>query len=143
MALLKSYSDRPNFSRLSKDVFIDVSLEFKVHPVTKDVTAKTGTAAIAQSLRNICLTNPGDLDEEPEFGVGVSKLLGENISIVDLLTWKDNIVNQCRRYEPRAEIVDVIIENEPGNYTVRIRLLYIPINVDTQEEVTITVTRVL
>ena len=142
-AALKAYQDKPNFSRLSADIFVDLALEFKRHPVTNDVTAKTGTSAIAQSLRNICLTNPGDIDEEPDFGVGVFGLMGENQSAVSVLALKDTIFNQCARYEPRAELTDILVDYQQEDYTIRIRILYTPVNVDTEEEVTIEVSRVL
>lgn len=142
-ALLKSYREKPNFSRVSGDIFVDVALEFKLHPVTKDVTSKTGTSAIAQSLRNICLTNPGDIDEEPDFGVGVFGLLGENQTPVAILALKDRIYAQCEKYEPRAELTEVLVDYQLSEYTVRIRIIYVPVNVDTEEEVTIEVSRSL
>lgn len=121
----------------------DVDLNFKRHPSSGDVSARVDSNAVAQSLRTIILTNPGDLDEEPDFGVGVWGVLGENMTSVDVLALKEKVVEQCSLYEPRAEISDVVISHDMENYTIRIRVFYFVSNIDEMQDVTVSVSRVL
>lgn len=121
----------------------DIDLNFKRHPSSGDVSARVDSNAVAQSLRTIILTNPGDLDEEPDFGVGVWGVLGENMSAVDVLALKEKVIEQCSLYEPRAEISDVVVSHDMENYTIRIRVFYFVTNIDEMQDVTVSVTRVL
>jgi phage baseplate assembly protein W len=89
------------------------------------------------------LTNPGDIDEEPEFGVGASSYLGENMNPVDIMSLKERIQTQCTRYEPRAEVTSVLVNADYEGHTLSLRITYTPVNVDTEETLTIEVTRVL
>lgn len=121
----------------------DIDLNFKRHPSTGDVSVRVDSNAVAQSLRTIILTNPGDLDEEPDFGVGVWGVLGENTTPACVLTLKEKIIEQCSLYEPRAEISDVVISHVIENYTIRIRVMYFVSNIDQMQDVTVSVTRIL
>lgn len=121
----------------------DIDLNFKRHPSSGDVTARVDSNAVAQSLRTIVLTTPGDLDEEPDFGVGVWGLLGENMTPASILILKERVIEQCSLYEPRAEISDVVLSHDMENYTIRIRIFYMIANVDQMEDVTVSVSRVL
>ena len=121
----------------------DIDLNFKRHPSTGDVSVRVDSNAVAQSLRTIILTNPGDLDEEPDFGVGVWGVLGENMTPAGVLTLKEKIIEQCSLYEPRAEISDVVISHDIENYTIRIRVMYFVSNIDQMQDVTVSVTRIL
>lgn len=121
----------------------DIDLNFKRHPSSGDVSVRVDSNAVSQALRTIILTNPGDLDEEPDFGVGVWGVLGENMTPAGVLTLKEKIIEQCALYEPRAEISDVIISHDIQNYTIRIRVMYFVTNIDQMQDVTVSVTRIL
>lgn len=139
---LKNYSEAAPLVA-NPNRYVDIDLRFNRHPGSNDVGARVNSSAIAQSLRTICLTNPGDIDEEEDFGVGVWGILGENFTPIEILSLKDRIRDQCTRYEPRAELTRVDVEHDYASYTIRIRILYFPVNVDQEETVTVTVSRVL
>lgn len=121
----------------------DIDLNFKRHPSTGDVSVRVDANAVAQALRTIILTNPGDLDEEPDFGVGVWGLLGENMTPAGVLILKEKIIEQSSLYEPRAEISDVVITHDIENYTIRIRVMYFVANIDQMQDVTVSIKRIL
>lgn len=137
--LLKNFEDKPSSVSVR---YRDIDLNFKKHPSSNDVAVRVDSNAVAQALRTIILTNPGDIDEEPDFGVGVWGLLGENMS-AGILTLKEKIIEQCSLYEPRAEISDVVISHDVESYTIRIRVFYYVANIDQLEDVSVTVSRVL
>lgn len=139
---VKNYQT-PGQKSIATPVYSDIDLKFKPHKGTKDVSKRINANAISQALRTICLTNPGDLDEEPDFGVGVWSLLGENFTPIEVLALKERIFEQCSTYEPRAELTQVDVEWQPTLYEVRIRIRYYPLNVNSEEEVNVTVQRIL
>ena len=51
----------------------DVDLKFGMHPVTKDVTMKSGKWAVLQSVRNIVMSSAGEWRTLPDMGAGKQK----------------------------------------------------------------------
>ena len=144
MAILKNFTNSKSSSgEASQQTFVDVDLRFNRHPATNDLSVKVGSGAVSQSLRNICLTNAGDIDEDPSFGVGVRSYLGELFGPIEVLSLKQRIIDQCSRYEPRAEIYEVLVDFREAEYTLRIRINYFVVNVLAEESVVIEVSRVL
>ncbi len=124
------------------NIYFDIEQTFS-KLANNDVAVRKDSRAIAQSIRNIVLTNPDDVDEIENFGVGVWSLLGENIDAISILGIQDKVKEQCAMWEPRAEITDVKVEAVYGEHTVRIRVYYYPINVNEEVYVDVEVTRVL
>lgn len=140
--LLKDFDINRTSTEEAAAQFVDVDLSFTTNRVTRDISARTGDRAVAQALRNIVLTNPGDLPNEPDFGVGVNLLLGENFDAVGTLALRDRIYAQVAEYEPRVEIIDINVGIEQS-HTLRVRVAYLVRNDPTQQEITIEVERVL
>ena len=144
MALLKNFTQQESpVAKASQQTFVDIDLKFTNHPSSKDVSVKLGAGAVAQSIRNICLTNQGDIDEQPDYGVGIRDYLGEQFGPIESLNLKSLIIEQCSRYEPRAEIFNVTVSFIEAEYTLRIRIDYFVVNVLKEESVVIEVSRVL
>ena len=144
MAQLKNFtSAKSPVSEASQQKFVDIDLRFNRHPATNDLSVKVGSAAVSQSLRNICLTNAGDIDEDSAFGVGIRNYLGEQFGPIEVLALKQRILDQCARYEPRAEIFEVLVDFDEASYTLRVRINYFVVNVLVEESVIIEVSRVL
>lgn len=138
---LKDYDIKNTVSDTINDSFVDIDLSFKRNPLTNDLAVRKGARAISQSLKTIVLTNPNDLPNEPEFGVGVNSLLGENNDPISILELKDKIYEQISRYEPRVELIDVSTTFE--SHTVRINIAYVIKNDPVEQTLSIEVGRVL
>lgn len=82
----------------------DLDLNFRAHPVTKDVTKKTGTAAIVSALRNLILTNRYEKPFRPLYGGNIRGLLFENVSPVLASILETEISNVIKNYEPRVNV---------------------------------------
>ncbi|AKJ73786.1 putative baseplate wedge subunit [Salmonella phage 38] len=82
----------------------DIDLKFGMHPVTKDVTKKTGVYAVLQSVRNIVMTTVGDWPTYPSIGAGLYTMLGENtnptiqVDVKTKLKTRLLYLNRERRY---------------------------------------------
>lgn len=140
-SLLKDFDTKKSATDFSNENFVDVDLKFTRNPITNDVSVKKGNRAIAQAIRVIVLTNPGDLPFEPDFGVGVNSLLGENNDPVSILSIKERIYDQISRYEPRVEVSDVIVNAD--QHSVFIRVSYVVRNDPAEQSVDIKIGRVL
>ncbi len=138
---LKDFDITSTASSEAAAQFVDVDLAFRANRFTGDIFVKKGDRAVAQALRVLALTNPGDLPNEPDFGVGVYSILGENFDPVSVLALKDRIDAQIKEYEPRVELLDVVV-GQQGN-SITIKIAYIVRNDPTERAVTVNVERVL
>ena len=95
--------------RVSKS-FKDLSISFKFNPLSGDLIALKNENAIARAVRNIVLTTPGEKFFDPEFGSSVSEILFENVDDITAVAIQDEIKSSLQNYEPRVEIIDVIVD---------------------------------
>ena len=95
--------------RVSKS-FKDLSISFKFNPLSGDLIALKNENAIARAVRNIVLTTPGEKLFDPDFGSSVSEILFENVDDITAVAIRDEIKSSLQNYEPRVEIIDVIVD---------------------------------
>jgi phage baseplate assembly protein W len=101
----------------------DLDLNFRAHPVTKDVVKRTGNAAIIGALRNLILTNLYEKPFQPSFGSRVRGLLFEDVSFITANILQTEISNVIANFEPRVGIDAVRVQANPeqNRYDITIR----------------------
>jgi phage baseplate assembly protein W len=116
--------------RVSKG-FKDLSMTFQVNPVNYDLIALKNETAIARSIRNLVFTYPGEKFFNENLGSKVSRSLFENIDEISASIIKDEIENTIRNYEPRVNLIDVVVapnyDNGEFNVTVNYRIVGIDV----------------
>jgi phage baseplate assembly protein W len=110
--------------------FKDVSMSFQANPLNNDLIALKNQSAIARSIRNIVLTSPGEEFFNPDFGSNVSRLLFDNLDDLTALSIRDEIENSIRNYEPRVQLIDVIVVPEYDNNEFNVTVVYKIIGID-------------
>ena len=107
--------------------FVDISLGFKAHPATADITRVEDEEAVKTSIRNLISTKNFDRRFHPEIGCGIHNLLFENFTPVTVEIAKRMVAEVLFAYEPRAEILDIAVkdsvDNNELNITVEFKLL--------------------
>lgn len=101
----------------------DLDLNFKAHPVTKDVIKRTGNSAIIGALRNLILTNLYEKPFQPSFGSRVRGLLFEEVSFITANVLQTELSNAIANFEPRVGIDAIKVQANPeeNRYDVAIR----------------------
>jgi phage baseplate assembly protein W len=116
--------------RVSKG-FKDLSMSFQVNPLNYDLIALKNESAIARSIRNLVLTYPGERFFNENLGSKVSRSLFENIDGISASVIKDEIENTIRNYEPRVNLIEVIVapnyDNNEFNVTINYRIVGIDV----------------
>lgn len=110
--------------------FKDVSMSFQANPLNNDLIALKNQTAIARSIRNIVLTSPGEKFFNPDFGSNVSRLLFDNLDDLTALSIRDEIENSIRNYEPRVQLIDVVVVPEYDNNEFNVTVVYRIIGID-------------
>ncbi len=111
-----------------KNDFSDLDLDFFCHPITKDVLKRKGVDAIARSVRNLVMTNFYDRPFNHHIGSNARKLLFENITPMTANFLRDAIVQVIQNFEPRAQILDVLVESNPDENGYRSKIFFKPVN---------------
>lgn len=101
----------------------DLDLNFRAHPVTKDVVKRTGNAAIIGALRNLILTNLYEKPFQPTFGSRIRGLLFEDVSFITANMLQSEIQTVIGNFEPRVGIDAIRVEAQPeeNRYAVTLR----------------------
>jgi len=86
---------------------IDLSLNFRPHPVTGDVGVFADQDAVKKAIRNLILMKRGEKPFHPEISSGITDLLFENSTPIVIATIKKDIEAFITRYEPRARSIQV------------------------------------
>ena len=87
----------------------DISMSFQTNPLNDDLIALKNSSAIARSIRNIVFTQPGEKFFNPNFGSRISESLFENIDDTSADVIRDEIRNSIRNFEPRVNLLSVIV----------------------------------
>jgi len=90
---------------------------------------------VKQNLKNILLTIPGERSMDPDFGVGVSTYLFENVGSFEGRL-KQSIASQVSRYAPFISLIDTDIKDE-GENLIRVTIRYEIPSLNTEDELSV------
>jgi phage baseplate assembly protein W len=110
--------------------FKDLSMTFQANPLNYDLIALKNESAIARSVRNLVLTQPGERFFNENLGSKVGRSLFENLDDISASIIRDEITNTINRYEPRVELIDVIISPNYDNNEFNVTINYKIIGID-------------
>jgi phage baseplate assembly protein W len=119
--------------RISK-AFKDISLSFQVNPLNYDLIAIKNETAIARSIRNLVLTQPGERFFNQNLGSKVNQSLFENIDDISASILRDEIRNTIQNYEPRVELIDVVVTPNYDDYEFSVNVSYYIVGVDVSPQ---------
>jgi phage baseplate assembly protein W len=122
--------------------YSDLNFNFTEHPKTADVTKKTNEEAVKQSVRNLVLTSYYERPFHPEIGSPVYSLLFDNIDVNTRNFLKTSIIQLIENYEPRVEVIDVLVDVDPSNNALSIDILFKIINTTNPITINVLVDRV-
>jgi phage baseplate assembly protein W len=101
----------------------DFSLSFKPHPLTGDVVRVYDKDAVNQSLKNIILTERGEIPFSDR-GSNIKSKLFELMTPETSREIKEDILSAILAYEPRVIVDDVIITELPQENSISVSIVY-------------------
>ena len=93
--------------------FKDFSIQMRANPNTEDFTVVKNENAIKQSVRNLVLTGMGERPFQPKTGSRLRQLLFEPYDVFLAQDIKEEIINVVKRLEPRINVRQVRVFNDP------------------------------
>jgi phage baseplate assembly protein W len=109
-------------------IFRDLDLNFKIHPVKKDINTHKNEYAIINSIKNLVLTNHYERPFQPEIGSNIRRLLFEQVDSVTASQIEREIAEVIGNFEPRAQVSKVEAIPSPDENKYQIYLEFFIIN---------------
>ena len=103
--------------------FRDISLSFKRHPITNDVTVLKNEDAIKKSVINLIRTKVGERFFNDILGTSVGDTLFE-LDTFDNDVLREEIITLLKNYEPRIELTNVFTETQTDTNDLFIQIEY-------------------
>ena len=103
--------------------FRDISLSFKRHPITNDVTLLRNEDAIKKAVINLVRTRVGERFFNDILGTSVGDALFE-LNNFDNDVIREEIITLLKNYEPRIELTNVFVEGQNDTNELFIQIDY-------------------
>ena len=108
----------------------DLDLDFIKHPTTNDIVRKTDVEAVKRSVRNLILTNRYERPFQPEIDGGVTQHLFQLSTPSTKYDIETAIKIAILNFEPRAEIISIIVAGDLDrngfDVTINFRVINVP-----------------
>jgi phage baseplate assembly protein W len=108
--------------------FYDLDSNFTLNAVG-DLNIVTDEDAVNQALKNLLMTpagfRPGEVSDNPTYGIGVREFLFDKVNQLDANTIRDTIVEKIARYERRVTVSDIVVTPLPETNEYEIEVYYI------------------
>ena len=111
--------------------YIDLDLNFTIHPVKKDINKFKGELAVINSIKNLVLTNHYEVPFHPEIGSNVRRLLFENLDTVTAAAVEAEIRTTITNFEPRVNITTIQVLPDYDKNGFKVYLEFTVVNLTT------------
>jgi len=108
--------------------FSDLDLNFKLHPVKKDINIHLNELAITNSIKNLVLTNHYERPFQPEVGSNIRRLLFDNLDAITAANIERELEETINNFEPRAKVHKVTAIAAPDQNGYKLKLEFFVLN---------------
>lgn len=114
-------------AKRNKD-YIDIDLDFDANTNTGDIFKFKDANAVKEAVKNLIQTNFFERPYQPFLGTNLRSMMFNLNDDVDIIILKDKIRNAINNYEPRAQILDIDVDNNPDKYEVDVTIQFRVVN---------------
>ena len=109
-------------------IFSDLDIGFVSHPITQQLTRKTNREAVRQSVKSLVLTDFYERPFKSDIGCGIRRYLFELFTPATKQSMQNAVREVITNHEPRAELIDVLVEERPDLHAVTISIAFYIVN---------------
>jgi|ERR1019366_583160 phage baseplate assembly protein W len=135
-------SDKHTENSIQEVVYSDITANMDIHPNTGDLFRITNTNAIKRAIRNLILTNKGERFYQPNLGGNITHDLFEQITVETQHQITTQIEDTLKNFEPRASLIEVVVQPQSDKNGVNILIVYSIVNVTQQQTLNIFIERI-
>ena len=108
--------------------YIDLDLNFLIHPIRKDINTYKAEYAVINSVKNLILTNHFERPFQPEIGSNIRRLLFENVDVILAAQLEREIEETVNNFEPRVQVSSIIATPAPDENGYKVIMEFFVIN---------------
>lgn len=120
-----------------QNLYSDFHKDLTQNPISEDLAIKRDEEAVKESIKNLILTNRGERLMQPLVGSNIRAMLFENNTPSTIKMIQDLITETIRVYEPRATLLDVVVQSSLDDNRVEVGIYFYINNVE--QPITLTV----
>lgn len=113
--------------------FKDLDFNFTKLTTTGDVARKTNVEAVKQSMKSLIQTGFYERPFNPGLGTAIGDMLFELNTPLLRRRIAQTIKEVITNYEPRANLIDVTVDDNSDNNEYRVRIYFYVVNSSQQE----------
>jgi phage baseplate assembly protein W len=110
------------------DLYSDIDIGFVPHPNTKKLSRKTNRDAVKQSVKSLVLTDFYERPFKSNIGCGIRYHLFELFTPITKQNMENSIREVINNYEPRADLIDVLVEERPDLNAITLSIAFFVLN---------------
>ncbi len=118
-------------------LFSDFHKDLTQNPITEDLAVKRDEEAVKEAIKNLILTDRGERLMQPLVGGNIRAMLFENNTPATIKIIQESIKETINFYEPRATLLDVIVQSSLDESTVEVAIYFYINNIE--QPITLTV----
>ena len=118
-------------------LFSDFHKDLTQNPITEDLAVKRDEEAVKEAIKNLILTDRGERLMQPLVGGNIRAMLFENNTPSTIKIIQESIKETINFYEPRATLLDVIVQSSLDESTVEVGIYFYINNIE--QPITLTV----
>jgi phage baseplate assembly protein W len=126
----------------NKILYSDFFINLDMHPVSRDAASRNNENAIKESMRNLLMTDAGERPFQPKLGGNIRAMLFEHITPQTMISMREQIRECLIQYEPRANLIDVIVNPDYDRNHVNVTIVFNVINRQEPISLDVIITRV-
>jgi len=108
--------------------YVDLDLNFTIHPIRKDINVLTNEMAVITSMKNLVLTNHYERPFNPDVGSNIRRLLFEPIDSITSGNLQREIKETIVNFEPRVSINTINVIPTPDELSYKVSINFYIIN---------------
>jgi phage baseplate assembly protein W len=116
--------------------YSDINFNFTSHPATLDIVKNEDEEAVKGAIRNLIQTKNYDRPFHPEIGCAINNLLFDNFTPLTIQIAKKAVADILRAYEPRAEIIDILVGATQDQNELTVTVIFKLLNTENPVKVT-------
>ena len=120
--------------------YSDIDCVFAARP-SGDIYKKTDAAAVRQSVKNLLMTNRGEVPFNPFYGGNLNRFLFSLSSDIDEEDVGNAVLHVIKTYEPRAKVLEVGVQINPEENSINIYVEFKVLNYPQPISISVTIAR--
>lgn len=118
-------------------LYSDFHKDLTQNPISLDLAVKRDEEAVKESIKNLILTDKGERLFQPLLGGNITAQLFESNTPATIKLIQEQIKSTITQYEPRAQLIDVVVQSSIDDNKVEITVYFYITNIE--QPVTVTV----